>query len=127
MKAYTDIEQSKKLAEILPVESADMYYLNRHIDLAETKYEIFVVDKSNKYIDFFNSYAVAIEKHEIIPAWSLAALLDVLPEVNDNKPAIFLNDNSIIYPYVCDLSVKADNLIDACVAMILKLHELKML
>ena len=44
MKAYTDIEQSKKLAEILPVESADMYYLNRHIDLAETKYEIFVVD-----------------------------------------------------------------------------------
>lgn len=26
MKAYTDIEQSKKLAEILPVESADMWW-----------------------------------------------------------------------------------------------------
>ena len=26
MKSYTDIEQSKKLAEILPLESADMYY-----------------------------------------------------------------------------------------------------
>lgn len=26
MKAYTDLEQSKKLAEILPIESADMYY-----------------------------------------------------------------------------------------------------
>lgn len=26
IKAYTDLEQSKKLAEILPVESADMYY-----------------------------------------------------------------------------------------------------
>lgn len=31
MKAYTDIEQSKKLAEILPIESADMYYF-RQID-----------------------------------------------------------------------------------------------
>ena len=27
MKVYTDISQSKKLAEILPIESADMYYL----------------------------------------------------------------------------------------------------
>ena len=26
MKTYTDIEQSKKLAEILPPESADMWY-----------------------------------------------------------------------------------------------------
>jgi hypothetical protein len=26
MKSYTDIEQSKKLAEFLPIESADMYY-----------------------------------------------------------------------------------------------------
>ena len=26
MKAYTDLEQSKELAKILPIESADMYY-----------------------------------------------------------------------------------------------------
>ena len=26
-KSYTDIEQAKKLAEILPLESADMYYM----------------------------------------------------------------------------------------------------
>ena len=26
MKSYTDLEQSKKLAEILPLESADMCY-----------------------------------------------------------------------------------------------------
>lgn len=26
MKSYTDLEQSKKLAEILPIESADMRY-----------------------------------------------------------------------------------------------------
>jgi len=27
MKSYTDIEQSKKLAEFLPIESADMAYI----------------------------------------------------------------------------------------------------
>lgn len=27
IKSYTDIEQSKKLAQILPLKSADMYYL----------------------------------------------------------------------------------------------------
>ena len=33
MKSYTDIEQSKKLAEILPPESADMLYVyDRHLD-----------------------------------------------------------------------------------------------
>ena len=79
MKGYTDLNQSKKLAEILPLESADMYWLNRHIDLTETKYEVFVVDKSNKYVDFFKSYAVAIDNNEIIPCWSLAALLQVSP------------------------------------------------
>lgn len=28
IKSYTDLEQSKKLAEILPIESADMHYNN---------------------------------------------------------------------------------------------------
>ena len=78
IKSFTDVQQSKKLAEILPLESADMYWLNRHIDLTKTKYEVFVIDKSNKYIDFFKSYAVAIDNNEIIPCWSLAALLDIL-------------------------------------------------
>ena len=27
IKAYTDLEQSKKLAEILPLETADMFYV----------------------------------------------------------------------------------------------------
>ena len=38
MKAYTDIEQSKKLAEILPTESADMkwYFWKSEIDAPKT-------------------------------------------------------------------------------------------
>ena len=30
MKAYTDVEQSKKLAEILPIESADLWWAERY-------------------------------------------------------------------------------------------------
>lgn len=79
-KICTSLEQSQKLVELgIDVSTADMYWLNRHIDLTETKYEVFVIDRSNEHIDFFNSYAVAVEKGEIIPAWSLSALMDLLP------------------------------------------------
>ncbi len=123
MKSHTDLPQSKKLAKILPLESADMYWLNRHIDLTENKYELFVVDKSNKHIDFFNSYAVAVNKGEIIPCWSLAALIDVMPSVtldssDDHHYRLFCKER---------FSEWHDNPIDACVAMIEKLNELKML
>lgn len=139
MKSFTDIEQSKQLAKILPLESADMYWLNRHIDLTETKYEVFVIDKSNKYIDFFNSYAVAIDNNEIIPCWSLAALLEQLDDVITDE-----DENDYIY-YILgiikeDLQYQLyyhdswgqvedietnyyDDMVDACVEMILKLKE----
>ena len=128
MKAWTDIEQSIKLKEILSIESADMYWLNRHIDLTETKYEIFVVDKSNKYVDFFKSYAVAVENNEIIPCWSLAALLDILPEsmltqFSEDKWNVAIFDKDNHFKEECF----ADNPIDCCYEMILKLHEQKLL
>ena len=131
IKQYTDLEQSKKLAEILPLESADMYWLNRHIDLTETKYEVFVIEKSNKYIDFFKSYAIAIDNNEIIPCWSLAALLDVLsyPQLSKDK----LGSEKVgwmvsVYPDNCRYdSCWHDNPVDACYEMILKLNELNLL
>lgn len=49
MKSYTDIEQSKKLAEILPIESADMCFNDNE------------------------------------PCWSLATLLEFLPEFKIEK------------------------------------------
>jgi hypothetical protein len=60
MKAYTDIKQSKKLAEILPLESADMYYTCG--DIAP---DVMVGCKQD-----YMCYTMC---------WSLAALLDVLP------------------------------------------------
>lgn len=63
MKAYTDIEQSKKLAEILPIESADMHYV-----MIDTENEIYSAGLSN-YIGILPS----------LPCWSLAALMNLLP------------------------------------------------
>ena len=68
IRAYTTIEQSKKLAKFLPLDTADQCFLN---DGTAIKAEI-------------NSYAVAMKlwkEHyiEIIPCWSLAALMKLLP------------------------------------------------
>ena len=120
IKSHTSLEQSKKLAEILPIESADMWYDNNGESIAgrpEIRYCSFVGLASKN-----------------IPCWSLAALLGVLPdELGDNH---FLtldkegNEYCCCYEDVNGNSFRhtfADNPIDACVAMIEKLHEHKML
>ena len=125
IKGYTDLEQSKKLAEILPIESADMYYPNR--------------------IDIKYQGALPIEyKHgnpllsQEIAAWSLAALRNLLPvgiKVNENTYLFESHntfDKSWVYRYYNEddtsyLYYKNTSEIDACVAMIEKLNKLKML
>ena len=110
-KGFTTLEQSFKLAEILPIESADMYWWS-----SGKRYYIEAMDDGD-----FN------EGEGHIRAWSLAALLSVLPEIQGGKPAISLDDNYITYPHMSDLHTKADNLIDACYEIIIKLNELKIL
>ena len=122
MKAYTSLEQSKKLAEILPLESADMFYNYKDIDV--------------KLMWEHNAQKVTT------PCWSLAALLGVLPTTIGNffeKNALRLrmdkgeNDFNIWYEnFDCGdvaegLDAKEDNPVDACVDMIIKLHELNLL
>lgn len=107
MKSYTDIEQIKKLAEILPIETADMWV--------------------HPYWDDVPNIGNADLSYNQIPCWSLAALIGILPEIQGCKPVITLDDNYITYPHMSGLHTKADNLVDACVAMIEKLHELKLL
>ena len=114
MKSYTDIEQSKKLVEILPIESADMYYRNNGID-AKLMWE-------------HNTPEVKY------PCWSLAALLSVLPDsIYDNTnefSQLEFSKRSVAYHDINDGikvgSIK-DNLVDACYEMIIKLHELNLL
>ena len=115
IKSYTDIKQSKKLAEILPIKSADMHYFNYSniakpyigFDANETKPEI-----SN-------------EVYEYVPCWSLAALLGVLPFIDFTMPQLIGTPKTL---YVCmyndDLrSYRYDNPIDAVYGMIIKLYE----
>lgn len=106
MKSYTDIEQSKKLAEILPLKSADMYYWCGE-DLRVGGYK-------------------AIDMDYDIPCWSLAALLSVLPKIHKLKPILDLEENSIQYSGI-DVYVVADNPVDACYEVIIKLNELNLL
>lgn len=129
IKSYTDISQSKKLVEILPLESADM----RYGYIAPYDYSDRMYDGGYDEIPYPKDFLIknpnfsANEYDAELPCWSLASLLSVLPEIQGGKPIIALNDNYITYPHISDLHTKADNLVDACVVMIERLHELKML
>jgi len=130
MKSYTDLKQSKKLAEILPLESADMCWTNHCYGAIRSSMTISAktVDEYKSLLDRFNDSA-SIDV--FYPAWSLAALLDVLKDnIKIEKTQL---DQSDIFTYsiVGDgynyRTYEHDELIDACVEMIVKLHELKML
>lgn len=124
IKGYTDIEQSKKLAEILSPESADMVYAYSYSVNEYTTYPYPL--QSSKHFDVYK---------DDIPCWSLTALLSVLPdEITDNGDVyrnmfFHLKGKYIIqYPRLTTLwpallSVEADNPIDACVDMIAKVKE----
>ena len=113
MKSYTDLNQSKKLAEILPLESADMYYcygMNIHTKGWSFDSTPTIIDNSNR-----------IDIHADIPCWSLTALLDVLKE----GALDFANSRFRVYSN--GVTKYMDNPIDACYEMILRLNELNLL
>ena len=66
IKSLTSLEQSKKLAEFLPIESADMHW--QYIEEDNGQLQWFYLPK-----DF------SINENESIPAWSLSVLLKLLP------------------------------------------------
>ena len=126
MKAYTDLEQSKKLAEILPIESADMCYPK---DAFEYHYD-------KEPVCHYSGIGLA---H---PCWSLAILLDILPN-NENistnlskggyKISTLEYTNSWFVEYEDETNslnnyvTSADNPVDACVEMIMHLNKLNLL
>ena len=122
MKSYTYLNQSKRLTEILPIESADMYYHPYPND--EDWYDI-------------PNFGEADLKFNQLPCWSLAALLKVIPkhikECNTLRIDIGEKDFSIWYDEIgfgvnSDLpDITMEEPIDACYEMILKLYELNLL
>jgi hypothetical protein len=128
IKSYTDISQSKKLSEILPLESADMEYLAIKENGVLVGAVPFVKDDSEVEDSAYSHI------YDRIACWSLTALLGVLPdELKDND---FLTLQKEKNEYCCcyeDINGNsfrhtfANNPIDACVAMIENLHELRVL
>ena len=145
IKSFTSLEQSNVLAEILPIESADMFYRDNGID-AKLMWE-------------HNAHKVKY------PCWSLAALLNILPDTIKLSNDIIDADGNPAYKNECYkfsinrcglfgdkwntqyygkhqrqlgkrykelyidllLSENYDNPIDACYEMILRLNKLNML
>lgn len=109
IKSYTNLEQSKKLAEILPLESADMFLaMNGTLPVM------------SKYIDD----GLVTADDTAIPCWSVGALLELMPpcvriskNCDGNYDLGYRNFDTKEYLYM----------IDACCELILRLHELKML
>ena len=133
MKNYTDIGQSKKLAEILPIESADMCYSNSPVtDIINTDNYTANLHTVKEMKEVFDKRFHQWDTYwKLIPCWSLAALLDVIPggQVNrmansDKWEASSWNDTDFEPTYHVE---DHDNAVDACYELILKLHELKLL
>jgi hypothetical protein len=131
IKSFTSLEQSKKLAEILPLESADMHYTGHQsiINPKEWEYEA-MPNIRGKYISFD-------DKRIFYPCWSLAALLNVIPkrikdynvlriDISDNDFAVWYDE--IGYGVNNDLpDITKESAIDACYEMIIKLHKQELL
>lgn len=106
-KSYTNIEQSKKLAEILPVESADM-----------------------RYAPFGDIHPWVWDGHLLengaTPCWSLAALIELMGECRMERTPLD-QSGEFTYSFVDDYynirTFEEDNAVDAAVEMILKLKE----
>ena len=128
IKGHTDIKQSETLAEILPLESADMCYFN---DGTATKID------ANPYTVCYSMWKNCVVK--IIPCWSLAALLDILPKnyypIKDHKTDLILGKPKdkwcVLYWDTTGMQhgeeTLGDNPVDACVNMIVKLKEKNMI
>lgn len=128
IKSYTDIERSKVLAEILPLDSADYFYKYciGHYNSIYYRLETYPYNKGGN-------------KNHDIPCWSLAALLNVLPKiyypVKDHKTDLILGKPKdkwcLLYWDTTGMQhgeeTLGDNPVDACADMIVKLKEKNMI
>lgn len=115
MKAFTDISQSKILAKILPIESADMFYLK-------------IPNSSSVGYNYSDlPYFATLGMKDNLPAWSLAALLELIQDDIKIEKTLFDQSDLFTYSILSDTfgyrTYEHEELIDACVEMIIKLKE----
>ena len=105
IKSYTDIEQSKKLAEILPLESADMHYSKHSFE--------------NYYIPI-PIIGKCSEIHNQIPCWSVAALLEIIR--NNDRHELQMYEGGYYFESGEFITESYFNPVDAAYEMIIKLY-----
>lgn len=124
-KSYTDLEQSKELSKILPIQSADFSW--RASFNGET----------NKWEHDFVPTPHCFHSYIGEPCWSLEALMEILPEsiAPDNgsnqvyKMCVYNYDGQHCVDYIGEVDgdsymcVAEDSFVDACAKMIIKLKE----
>ena len=142
-RAFTSLEQSRKLAEILPLDSADMRYgYISPYDFSDRMYGG-GYDKVPYPKDFLKLCADFCEEDIYdgsLPCWSLSALLGVLESEIDGEEGETYQLNiekdgtwwNVWYREQYDEAnpietESTEDLIDACYEMIIRLNELKML
>lgn len=142
IKSYSDLEQSRRLAEILPLESADMFYADL-LDDNKHKYNVHLLE-SYGIKTFEDTRTRESKRLSFLPCWSLSALLNVLPKDKSIDCAIsfgyYNGEGEYIEKWICSFekegettddfiieTTDGDNAIDACYEMILELHEHKLL
>jgi len=124
-KICTDIKQSKKLIELgIDISTADMHYSTWTI-LNEGEY-ILSPNQGETIEKLQEDYG-----NQIIPAWSLTALLEILPKfIGDYGKCLYFDVGGYYCAYMVDgdfmitiNETNADNPIDACYEMIIELKE----
>ena len=124
IRAFTTIEESRKLAEILPLESADMIYTM----------------VNGRCTPFIRIETIEEMDEDDVLCWSLAALLEQLPyelcDDDGNSSYLQINKEGDMYqlayedPYGDFESIETDrqaHFVDACYDLIIKLHKLNLL
>lgn len=111
IKSYTDLEQSRKLAEILPLESADMVYVHTTDLEGDEHYDI----------DFRRNQPLF---EDDVYAWSLAALLSIFECYEINK---FGNNIQFDAKGIALSTEENETILDIVVDMIILLHKQNLL
>ena len=111
MKSYTDLEQSKKLAEFLSIESADMRFCFSHTLGGRITGHYPMIGREPSLGN--------------IPCWSLAALLEIIR--NNGRYELQMYEGGYYFEANGFMTESYFNPIDACYEMIIRLHELNLL
>lgn len=115
-KAYTDIEQSRKLAKILPIETADFCW---GIDDDTLRYNCH---------PWTTPWVTHTARQFYLPCWSLAGLIKALPKKPCREYNLVISEEPLYFAFDdLEINIHKDydgaDCVDACVNMILQLHD----